>query len=64
MHHQVPIVIVCFVLGISAGSAMQVRRKLRIFELHNDLVYEREKKRQASPDHAKAPWFINFAYFA
>ena len=43
---------------------MQVRSKLRSVQLHNDLVYEREKERQASPQHAKAPWFINLAYFA
>lgn len=41
---------------------VQVRQKLRALKLDNGPVYEREKKRKASPDHAKAPWFINFAY--
>ena len=48
----------------TVGGALQVRQKLRTLQLHNDLVYEREKIRQSSPQHAKAPWIIKFAYFA
>lgn len=43
---------------------MQMRTQLRKLKLDNAPVWEREKKRQAAPDHAKAPWLINFAYFA
>lgn len=40
-----------------------MRQKLRAVQLDNGPVYEREKRRQAQPDHAKAPWPIKFAYF-
>lgn len=41
---------------------MQVRAALTGLILSNDAVWERERQRQASGDHVKAPWYIQGPY--